>query len=49
MVRAGNDQTLTINRCRLRYVYQGIDPNAGGDCIRLPWRMGLLTQPNSRC
>jgi hypothetical protein len=49
MVRAGNDQSLTINPCRLQYVHQGMDPNAGGDYIRLPWRMGLLTQTNSTC
>ncbi|WP_371664586.1 non-reducing end alpha-L-arabinofuranosidase family hydrolase [Streptomyces sp. NBC_00280] len=49
MVRAGNDQTLPINPCRLQYVYQGIDPGARDEYIRLPWRMGLLTQTNSTC
>ncbi|WP_370880986.1 non-reducing end alpha-L-arabinofuranosidase family hydrolase [Streptomyces africanus] len=49
MVRAGNDQTLTINPCRLQYVYQGIDPKADGDYLTKPWRMGLLTQTNSPC
>jgi hypothetical protein len=49
MVRAGNDQTLTINPCRLQYVYQGMAPGSSGDYIRLPWRMGLLTQTNSPC
>ncbi|MET8983528.1 non-reducing end alpha-L-arabinofuranosidase family hydrolase [Streptomyces sp. NPDC004539] len=49
MIRAGNDQTLTIPACRLQYLYQGLDPSATGDYNTLPWRLALLTQANSPC
>jgi endo-1,4-beta-xylanase len=45
-IRAGHDETLTVEPCNLRYLYQGADPNAptGGDYNKIPWRLGLLTQ-----
>ena len=46
MIRAGHDQTLAVEPCGMRYLYQGADPAAetGGDYNKIPWHLGLLTQ-----
>lgn len=49
MIRAGYDQSMVINPCNLRYVYQGFDPTSTASYTFLPWRIGMLTQTNSAC
>ena len=45
MIRAGYDQTLTIDPCDLRFLYQGFDPAVDtSNYNAIPWRIGLLTQ-----
>jgi hypothetical protein len=46
MIRAGYDQTLAVDPCHMRFLFQGADPNAdsGGNYNAIPWRLGLLTQ-----
>jgi len=38
------DETQQISPCGQRFLYQGLNPSAGGEYNLLPWKLGLLTQ-----
>jgi hypothetical protein len=45
MVRTNPDETMTIDACDMRFVYQGADPsgNPSGEYGTIPYRLALLT------
>ena len=42
MIRAGYDETLTINTCNMQFLYQGVDPSSTADYEQLPYRLGVI-------
>lgn len=48
MIRSGYDETLTINPCKMQFLYQGVDPNSNVSYTDLPYRLGLIKQTGNR-
>jgi hypothetical protein len=44
LIRTEVDQKLKVTPCGMRFLYQGIDPNASATYNALPWKLGLVTQ-----
>lgn len=44
VVRTDVDQNLRIEPKGMKFLYQGVNPNASTDYNSLPWRLGMLTR-----
>ncbi|KAF2274457.1 glycoside hydrolase [Westerdykella ornata] len=49
LIRTSHDQTLSIDPCKMRYLYQGVDPTVDVSYNSLPWRLGLAEHKNPAC
>jgi hypothetical protein len=47
LIRDGYDEKMTLDVNNLRFLYQGRDPESGGEYNLLPYRLGLLTLERS--
>jgi endo-1,4-beta-xylanase len=45
-VRSSYDETMTLDPCNVRYVYQGHDPYTSATGNSTPWKLGLLSRTN---
>jgi endo-1,4-beta-xylanase len=48
IIRDGYDETLTIDPCHIRFLYQGVEiaQQNNSDYSQIPWQLGLLSQTN---
>jgi hypothetical protein len=43
MIRAGYDQKMEIDACKMQFLFQGHDPSFTGDYNLIPYKLGIIT------